>query len=61
MAFSISGSVAFVTGSNRGIGRALVGALLEKGVGRTCAHGQRHRRCSSRALWNHLRGPQSAA
>ena len=37
MAFSISGSVAFVTGSNRGIGRALVGALLEKGAGKVYA------------------------
>lgn len=37
MAISISGSVALVTGANRGIGRSLVEALLERGASKVYA------------------------
>lgn len=37
MAVTISGSVALVTGANRGIGRALVESLLEKGAAKVYA------------------------
>jgi NAD(P)-dependent dehydrogenase (short-subunit alcohol dehydrogenase family) len=41
MSFRIQGSVALVTGANRGIGRALVAALLERGAARVYAGARR--------------------
>jgi NAD(P)-dependent dehydrogenase (short-subunit alcohol dehydrogenase family) len=41
MSFQIRGSVALVTGANRGIGRALVDALLARGVSRVYAGARR--------------------
>lgn len=41
MAFSLTGAVAFVTGANRGIGRSLVEALLERGAAKVYAAARR--------------------
>jgi NAD(P)-dependent dehydrogenase (short-subunit alcohol dehydrogenase family) len=41
MAFPLTGAVAFVTGANRGIGRALVQALLERGAAKVYAAARR--------------------
>jgi NAD(P)-dependent dehydrogenase (short-subunit alcohol dehydrogenase family) len=41
MAFPLNGAVAFVTGANRGIGRALVQALLDRGAAKVYAAARR--------------------
>ena len=47
MALQIAGTIALVTGANRGIGRALVEALLERGAARVYATARRLRRSAT--------------